>query len=263
MCLFILTGFGQMVHSSQETSTVKRAVAKLLMTCARERGTVPSKLFLTGVERQGVNPIGGGGFSDVWKGSFDGKLVAVKVLRLDFANDEEFIRRFHREAQSATSLAHPNIVSIYDVGEEECGGSNAGVASPEEERGSEFVGVATTELGRECRLAHSCGTDEEADWLRTCLPFLKSLPNGRTSSGEVGTLIRIACGFVSSSIRMRDGLDDLPFIFDGPEVGCPDAHRGTALISTRFPLDPQRPLGEDVDPTAGDASRGYRTKEIP
>lgn len=44
--------------------------------------------------------------------------VAVKMLRLDFANDEEFIRRFHREAQSATSLAHPNIVNIYDVGEE-------------------------------------------------------------------------------------------------------------------------------------------------
>ena len=40
-------------------------------------------------------------------------------MRLDFANDEEFIRRFHREAQSATSLAHPNIVSIYDVGEED------------------------------------------------------------------------------------------------------------------------------------------------
>ncbi len=44
--------------------------------------------------------------------------VAVKMLRLDFANDEEFIRRFHREAQSATSLTHPNIVNIYDVGEE-------------------------------------------------------------------------------------------------------------------------------------------------
>lgn len=45
--------------------------------------------------------------------------VAVKVLRMDFAEDEEFIRRFHREAQSATSLAHPNIVNIYDVGEED------------------------------------------------------------------------------------------------------------------------------------------------
>ncbi len=45
--------------------------------------------------------------------------VAVKILRLDFAENDEFIRRFHREAQSATSLAHPNIVSIYDVGEED------------------------------------------------------------------------------------------------------------------------------------------------
>ncbi|WP_318036083.1 Stk1 family PASTA domain-containing Ser/Thr kinase [Halobacillus salinarum] len=45
--------------------------------------------------------------------------VAIKVLRLEYGNDEEFIARFHREAQSATSLAHPNIVNIYDVGEED------------------------------------------------------------------------------------------------------------------------------------------------
>ncbi|WP_428908700.1 Stk1 family PASTA domain-containing Ser/Thr kinase [Niallia sp. Krafla_26] len=65
--------------------------------------------------------IGGGGMANVYL-AHDMILdrdVAVKVLRLDFANSEEFIRRFHREAQSATSLAHPNIVSIYDVGEED------------------------------------------------------------------------------------------------------------------------------------------------
>jgi serine/threonine-protein kinase len=65
--------------------------------------------------------IGGGGMANVYL-AHDMILdrdVAVKVLRLDFANDEEFIRRFHREAQSATSLAHPNIVNIYDVGEED------------------------------------------------------------------------------------------------------------------------------------------------
>ncbi|MCG6183450.1 protein kinase, partial [Anoxybacillus sp. LAT_26] len=45
--------------------------------------------------------------------------VAVKVLRLDFANDDQFIKRFRREAQAATSLNHEHIVSIYDVGEEE------------------------------------------------------------------------------------------------------------------------------------------------
>ncbi|WP_045515312.1 Stk1 family PASTA domain-containing Ser/Thr kinase [Neobacillus niacini] len=64
--------------------------------------------------------IGGGGMANVYL-AHDMILdrdVAVKMLRLDFANDEEFIRRFRREAQSATSLAHPSIVSIYDVGEE-------------------------------------------------------------------------------------------------------------------------------------------------
>lgn len=65
--------------------------------------------------------IGGGGMANVYL-AHDMILdrdVAVKVLRLDFANNDEFIRRFHREAQSATSLAHPNIVSVYDVGEED------------------------------------------------------------------------------------------------------------------------------------------------
>ena len=45
--------------------------------------------------------------------------VAIKVLRFDFVHDADFIRRFRREAQSAASLDHPNIVSIYDVGEED------------------------------------------------------------------------------------------------------------------------------------------------
>lgn len=43
---------------------------------------------------------------------------AMKVLRDEFTTDEEFIKRFNSEAQSAASLAHPNIVSIYDVGNE-------------------------------------------------------------------------------------------------------------------------------------------------
>ncbi len=68
-----------------------------------------------------LDMIGGGGMANVYL-AHDMILdrdVAVKMLRLDFANDDEFIRRFHREAQSATSLVHPNIVSIYDVGEEQ------------------------------------------------------------------------------------------------------------------------------------------------
>ncbi|MFG6115178.1 Stk1 family PASTA domain-containing Ser/Thr kinase [Halobacillus sp. MO56] len=65
--------------------------------------------------------IGGGGMANVYLGkdTILEREVAIKVLRLEYGNDEEFIARFHREAQSATSLSHPNIVNIYDVGEED------------------------------------------------------------------------------------------------------------------------------------------------
>ena len=65
--------------------------------------------------------IGGGGMANVYLAHDDilDRDVAVKVLRFDYANNEEFIKRFHREAQSVTTLSHPNIVNIYDVGEED------------------------------------------------------------------------------------------------------------------------------------------------
>ncbi|MFZ3587970.1 Stk1 family PASTA domain-containing Ser/Thr kinase [Bacillus sp. DJP31] len=68
-----------------------------------------------------IDAIGGGGMANVYlaRDMILDRDVAVKVLRPDFSDDQEFIRRFHREAQSATSLNHPNIVSIYDVGEED------------------------------------------------------------------------------------------------------------------------------------------------
>ncbi|QPC46300.1 Stk1 family PASTA domain-containing Ser/Thr kinase [Mangrovibacillus cuniculi] len=65
--------------------------------------------------------IGGGGMANVYL-AHDMILdrdVAVKILRFDSSNEEEFIKRFQREAQAATSLAHSNIVSIYDVGEDD------------------------------------------------------------------------------------------------------------------------------------------------
>ena len=68
-----------------------------------------------------IEKIGNGGMATVYKAK-DMTLkrnVAVKVLKDEFTTDEEFIKRFNIEAQSAASLTHPNIVSIYDVGNEE------------------------------------------------------------------------------------------------------------------------------------------------
>lgn len=75
---------------------------------------------LLGSRYELVEKIGNGGMSTVYKAT-DKVLkrdVAVKILRDEFTTDEEFIKRFEAEAQSAARLTHPNIVSIYDVGVE-------------------------------------------------------------------------------------------------------------------------------------------------
>jgi len=64
--------------------------------------------------------IGGGGMAVVYKArcTLLNRIVAVKVLRHQYSVDEDFVRRFRREAQAAASLSHPNIVNIYDVGQD-------------------------------------------------------------------------------------------------------------------------------------------------
>lgn len=64
--------------------------------------------------------IGSGGMADVYKGK-DHKLnrfVAVKVLKSDYRSDEVFIQKFLSEAQAAAGLMHPNVVNVYDVGQD-------------------------------------------------------------------------------------------------------------------------------------------------
>lgn len=64
--------------------------------------------------------IGGGGMSNVYLAHdiILNRDVAIKVMRYDFSDQDELQRRFQREALSATSLTHPNIVDVYDVGDE-------------------------------------------------------------------------------------------------------------------------------------------------
>lgn len=67
-----------------------------------------------------IQSIGEGGMANVYlaKDAILDRYVAIKILRGDLAGDEKFVRRFQREALAASSLSHPNIVEMYDVGED-------------------------------------------------------------------------------------------------------------------------------------------------
>ena len=62
--------------------------------------------------------IGVGGMADVYKGKdiVDNKIVAIKILKTEFSDNEEFLSRFRNESKAISLLSHPNIVKIYDVG---------------------------------------------------------------------------------------------------------------------------------------------------
>lgn len=64
--------------------------------------------------------VGGGGMAIVYKARdlILNRQVAVKVLRAQFGTDEDFVNRFRREAQAVASLSHPNVVGVYDVGQD-------------------------------------------------------------------------------------------------------------------------------------------------
>ena len=68
-----------------------------------------------------IERIGSGGMADVWSAddSMLGREVALKFLHERFAQDQQFVERFRREAQAAAGLQHPNVVGVYDRGEHE------------------------------------------------------------------------------------------------------------------------------------------------
>ena len=68
-----------------------------------------------------LEEVGIGGMATVYKAKCNllNRFVAIKVLKDEFAKDAEFVKKFRAEAQSAAALTHPNIVSVYDVGEED------------------------------------------------------------------------------------------------------------------------------------------------
>ena len=129
--------------------------------------------------------IGEGGMANVYLAhdTILYRKVAVKVLRGDLAGDDKFVRRFQREALAASSLSHPNIVEIYDVGEDD------GNGSCEKER---------RPIRNECVFKQVPVLEQR---LR-----VKSIEEGRKVFKEIGTCVEIIdvhCPFRSTKILER------------------------------------------------------------
>ena len=67
-----------------------------------------------------LEKIGTGGMSDVYRAKDEklSRMVAVKILKQEFSENDNFVQKFRTEAQAAAGLMHPNIVNVYDVGDE-------------------------------------------------------------------------------------------------------------------------------------------------
>ena len=67
-----------------------------------------------------ISRIGAGGMADVYKAQDHklNRLIAVKVMKAEFREDTSFVTKFQKEAQAAAKLSHPNVVNVYDVGED-------------------------------------------------------------------------------------------------------------------------------------------------
>lgn len=82
---------------------------------------IAAKGYFLGGRYEILEHIGSGGMADVYKARCHklNRYVAIKVLRREYCDNESFVRKFTVEAQSTAGLTHPNIVNIYDAGNEE------------------------------------------------------------------------------------------------------------------------------------------------
>jgi eukaryotic-like serine/threonine-protein kinase len=133
-----------------------------------------------------VGPLGAGGMGEVYLAEDQTleRSVALKILPPELVRSEERVRRFVREAKSASSLNHPNIVTIYEIGHDEIRGAEGGSAEP----GSASVHFISMELVSGETLStkiHQSKTD-----LRTLLGYLAQAAEGLAKAHAAGIVHR-------------------------------------------------------------------------
>ncbi|KAK0231912.1 kinase-like domain-containing protein [Armillaria nabsnona] len=110
----------QELDDAPDADWYRTACMKCLRALSKARNIVPSSLCLRDVIREGENPVGGGGFADIWKGRLHDIQVCLKVLRVFFPEEHQakVLREFCQEALVWRQLRHPNVLPFLGVSKE-------------------------------------------------------------------------------------------------------------------------------------------------
>src|SRR5882672_5898670 len=135
-----------------------------------------------------VGPLGAGGMGEVYLAQDQTleRSVALKILPPELVRSEERVRRFQREAKSASSLNHPNIVTIYEIGQDEVRGHEG--AAPKDSGPSSSVHYISMELVSGETLTTKIHQDKTD--LRTLLGYLAQAAEGLAKAHAAGIVHR-------------------------------------------------------------------------
>ena len=198
-----------------------------------------------------VGPLGAGGMGEVYLAQDQtlGRSVAIKILPPDLVRSEERVRRFVLEAKSASSLSHPNIVTIYEIGEQPVRSAGEPDSSPLHFISMELVSGKT--LGT---LIHEDKTD-----LRTLLGYLAQATDGLAKAHAAGIVHRdlkpgnimvTSDGFAKvldfGLAKLTEKRDVGPDVSSAPTMMA-DATQEGLVVGTAGYMSPEQVQGKGVD----------------
>jgi len=198
-----------------------------------------------------VGPLGAGGMGEVYL-ALDQKLdrnVALKILPPELVRSEERVQRFVLEAKSASSLSHPNIVTIYEIGQDAVRSAHAPDSSPVHFISMELVSGKTL-----AALIHDDKTD-----LRTLLGYLAQAADGLAKAHAAGIVHRdlkpgnimvSADGFAKvldfGLAKLTEKRDAGPDVTSAP-TRMADATQDGVVVGTAGYMSPEQVQGKSVD----------------